>query len=145
MKKFVRVVILLFAVILIFAYFCLPVYAEDDGMEEYKNFVDNIPKDIRDKLPFSVYSENGEEIADGVREMSGVKFLLEELFGALLSGIKEAVPYICRVIGLLIIASLSEGTRNRSSGTCTKSSTFTHFKMQRHRGFPCHLHRKFRK
>lgn len=106
MRKFVRVVLLLFAVILVFACFCITAYAEDSDMKEYENFIDSIPKDIKDKLPFSVYSKNGEEIAEGVREMSGVKFLLGELSGALLSGIREAVPYICKVIGLLVIASL---------------------------------------
>lgn len=106
MKKFIRGIILLLAVISAFECFCLTAYAEDNGMEEYKGFIDSIPEDVKDKLPEGVHSENGEEIAEGVREMSGVKYLLGELSGALFSGIREAVPHICRVIGLIIIASL---------------------------------------
>lgn len=75
-------------------------------MQEYKNFIDSLPDNVIDKLPESVIESDSEDIAEGVREMSGIKFLLSELLDSLLSGVKNAIPLMCCVCGLILISSL---------------------------------------
>ena len=85
---------------------CIGACAEGDGIDEYRGFLDSLPEDIADSLPENVTSESAEKIADGVREMSGIKYLLSYLKNALFSGISDIMPSVCAILGLLVISSL---------------------------------------
>ena len=96
--------------------FSLSAGAEE--IPEYKDFIDSLPAEVTDKLPQGVTDGDAEKLAEGVSEMSGVRFLLSELSDSLLSGIKSALPLVCSICGLLMISALisilsqsfSEGT-----------------------------------
>ena len=114
MKKTVKAIIFIFALLCAIFIFSLSACAEE--VEEYKIFLDGIPERIKDKLPEKMFSDSSEDIAEGVREMSGVKYLLSEISGSLLSGISDAIPYICGILGLLIISSVIKVVSNSLSG-----------------------------
>lgn len=84
-------------------------------MSEYGDFIGSIPDDVADKLPEGFWNGDEEEIAEGVSEISGVKFLLTELSDSLLSGIKDSLPVFCAVCALLIISSLISTVSNSLS------------------------------
>ena len=111
MKRFLKFCFAIFVLTCVIALSSIPIFAAD-GMEEYRGFIDSIPDEIENNLPDGIKSEDSEKIAGAVKEMSGVRFLLSELAGAFTSGIDSVLPSVCRVLGLIVIASVIRVTSN---------------------------------
>ena len=105
MKRFLKFCFLIVAVACVILLSSIPTFAAD-GMEEYRGFIDSLPDEVSDSLPDGIKSQSSEEIASAVKEMSGVKYLLGELFGSFTSGIEKVLPSMCRVLGLIVIAAV---------------------------------------
>ena len=115
MKRFLKFCFLIVAVACVILLSSIPTFAAD-GMEDYRGFIDSLPDEVSDSLPDGIKSQSSEEIASAVKEMSGVKYLLGELFGSFTSGIEKVLPSMCRVLGLIVIAAVIKVTSSSFFG-----------------------------
>lgn len=88
---------------------------EQTCMSEYRDFIDSIPNDVKDKLPDTFINGTGNE-SDGIAEMSAPAYLLSELSDSFLAGVKAALPALCSVMGLIMISSVSHVISKALSG-----------------------------
>lgn len=105
MKVIIKFFLACIALAMIMPLFCVDVFA-NDTVEEYRDFINSIPNEVKDNLPDGITSDSTEEIAYGVKEMSGVQYLLSAFSSTFFDGLSDALPYTCTILGLLIIASL---------------------------------------
>jgi len=95
--------------------------------EEYGTWLDSIPEDLVELLPPELFSENAEDAAGAVMEMSSFSYLLQTLLELIGAEIADCAKVLATVCGLLLISaictSLSSSFRSdgigRAFGFCT--------------------------
>lgn len=112
--------------------FALPLSAEEDMPDEYKNFTDSVPPEITDKLPDGFFSDSINDVSDSAGQMSKIEFLLSELLSAAGTGIQKCIPTLALICGIIIIGALCRtvgnsltGAPNRIVGMCTEICVFS--------------------
>ena len=81
--------------------------AEESRMPDgYRDFLDSIPNDASDALPDGLFSEDIEEVADAVSQMSGIEYLFAMLIQSLGSGLGRVIPHLLLIIGLLVVSAV---------------------------------------
>ena len=75
--------------------------------DEYGDFLDAIPEDIRSLLPDQLFASNRTEIGEGVREMSSLSYLIRTLLSLIGLRLGDAVAMLASITGLLLISSVS--------------------------------------
>ena len=113
MKKILKIIAIISFAFVAAVMMTLPTVAEE--IDGYKEFINSIPSDIEKQLPDAMYSDSIEDIAHGVKEISGIKFLLKEISRCLFSGLNDALPYAVTVLGMLVISSLARIISNSFS------------------------------
>ncbi len=101
-------------VLLLLPMLALPIRAEEVTLpdaevvpDEYGDFLDAIPEDIRPLLPDRLFSSDRTEIGEGVREMSSLSYLLRTLLSLIGLRLGDAVAMLASITGLLLISAVS--------------------------------------
>lgn len=96
----------------------LPVCAEEENAsfteempEEYIDFLENIPEDIRELLPDGLFSTDSAEVGDAVSEMSDFSYLLRTVLSLVGLRIADCVKILAPLCGLLLIAAICNTLR----------------------------------
>ncbi len=114
-KLFISVFVLTFGII--------GVRAQDDINElpeEYGDYIDSLPDNLTDTLPDGTFSENVNDVADAVSEMTGFEFLLNEFTSYLGGGIKNCLPSLIIICGLLLVAATGQIIGSSLSGNTSR-------------------------
>lgn len=98
----------------------LPLYAQEDESatfadqmpEEYTDFLESIPEDIRELLPEGLFSSNSEEVGEGVREMSNFSYLLRTVLSLIGLRIGDCVRILAPVCGLLLLSTVCNALKS---------------------------------
>ena len=93
--------------------------------EEFSDFLDSIPAEIRDLLPPEIFSRNTDGLANGVRELSDFSNLLEAVFAACGLHWRKCLQMLATVAGLLILSAICNAFGAAlGSGSVSKAFSF---------------------
>ena len=101
---------LLFGLVVV-ALLSVPAVAEEtdpvqEPPDEWGGLLEALPDDIAEFLPSELFSGSTEEIAGGVRQMSGFSSLLHSLLSIMGVSLQESFATLGQVVGLLLISAL---------------------------------------
>ncbi len=101
---------LLFGLVVV-ALLLVPAVAEEtdpvqEPPDEWGGLLEALPDDIAEFLPSELFSGSTEEIAGGVRQMSGFSSLLHSLLSIMGVSLQESFATLGQVVGLLLISAL---------------------------------------
>ncbi len=92
----------------------LPCAAEElDGKELWGGFLDGLPDLVRDRMP-----ENGD--SESVGELVGIKSLLALLGESTVEGVREVLPFLSSLLGIVLIGAAAELLRTQGGGVGTR-------------------------
>ena len=119
-KQILRLGALLLFLPLICIALRLPLSAQEDEStafadqmpEEYTDFLESIPEDIRELLPEGLFSSNSEEVGEGVREMSDFSYLLRTVLSLVGLRIGDCVRILAPVCGLLLLSAVCNALKS---------------------------------
>lgn len=99
---------LIFFIILIifFSAFSIGVYAEEVVPDEYEEFLEGLPDDIRELLPEGLFSNDPEAIGQAAEDMTSWSFLLEMIFEILGLNIKKSIKALASLCAALLLTSI---------------------------------------
>ncbi len=102
-KKFFIVLISLLMLLNI----SININAEDDGWsEEYTEWLDDIPNDIRDILPNELFSEEGEDISEGIKELTSWEFVWNTVFDIVGFNFNSMIKLLANIASVLMLCAL---------------------------------------
>ena len=106
-KRIITPAILLLTAILL----VLPVSATDKAPsenmpDEYVDFLEGIPEDIRPYLPDGLFSTDGESVEEVVREMSDFSYLFKTLLSLVGLRLGECAEILASVCALLLLSAI---------------------------------------
>ena len=84
----------------------------DQMPEEYTDFLESIPEDIRELLPEGLFSSNSDEVGEGVREMSDFSYLLRTVLSLIGLRIGDCVRILAPVCGLLLLSAVCNALKS---------------------------------
>lgn len=119
-KQILRLGALLLFLPLIWIALRLPLSAQEDESaafadqmpEEYTDFLESIPEDIRELLPEGLFSSNSDEVGEGVREMSDFSYLLRTVLSLVGLRIGDCVRILAPVCGLLLLSAVCNALKS---------------------------------
>lgn len=114
-----RIFIFIFALLLL-PFLSIYAFADEETAvpDEYEELLDEIPDDIAELLPEGIFSDNEDEIANAVIEMTSFEFFLDRFFeviGLNLPNIIRALGTICSILALSAILNMLKGVFRSSS------------------------------
>ena len=74
--------------------------------EEYTDYLDSIPDEIRDLLPDGLFSENAESVGEAVTEMSSFSYLLSTLLDLVGLNLSDFAKTLAQITGLLLLSAV---------------------------------------
>lgn len=87
--------------------------------EEYENMLDSLPNDIANMLPEKIFSENIDDVAQGVKEITSWDYIFNMVFDVLGLNIKTLLKSLASILGLLTLCSLLNMLKESVKGTAT--------------------------
>ena len=78
----------------------------DEMPDEYGDFLDAIPDDLRDRLPDGLFSDDPLEVGDAVGEMTNFTSLLRSLLSLVGLKLGDCISILASVCGLLILSAV---------------------------------------
>ena len=78
----------------------------DEMPDEYDDFLDAIPDDLRDRLPDGLFSDDPIEVGDAVGEMTNFTSLLQSLLSLVGLKLGDCISILASVCGLLILSAV---------------------------------------
>ena len=118
MKKLKRLLLLCVVLLLLFPLLVLSVSADEQSAaasgsmpDEYGDFLDAIPDDLRELLPEGLFSDDPDEVGGAVREMSDFSRLLQTLLSLVGAKLGDCLSILASVAGLLILSSVCNTVR----------------------------------
>lgn len=94
-------------------------YAEEENEalgEAYSSFGEGLPDDVAELLPDGIFSSSMEEVGDAAAEVSGFRWILEQVLTILGAELDGAVALFGRLLSVLVTVALV-GTVKRSIGS----------------------------
>ena len=79
--------------------------------DEYFGFLDGISEEIKEHLPAELFDKNSQSVADGVRQMSDVSYLLQTLLSMIGLRLGDCAAALATIAGLLILSSICRSLR----------------------------------
>lgn len=104
-----KVVCALAVALVIFFCAAQPTSAEV-SLDGYGEFVSSLPPELGDRLP------SGEDVTEDAQSISSWEFLLSTLGAFLGDGLKNALPLLCRLLGLLLISAVAAAASRSFDG-----------------------------
>lgn len=99
--------ILIFLLTVVFALiFSVCCFCEDKLPEGYGNMIDSLPDEVRNRLPDEMYTENTEDLAEGLMELTSSEYVFELLGECFNNGFGEAVKLFAVLCGILVVSSV---------------------------------------
>lgn len=83
----------------------------DSMPDEYSDFLDAIPDDLRELLPDGLFSDDPDEVGGALREMSDFSVLLQTLLSLVGAKLGDCLSILASVSGLLILSSVCNTVR----------------------------------
>lgn len=131
-RRFKTVSYTILCIIFCVGFFCTDICAQDNKMPDgYRDFVDSLPDGSTDGLPDGFFSDNADDVADAVSEMSGVEYLFSLLLNCFGKAFSRVLPHLVLLLGMLIISSVGamlSAHLSPSSGKvfeiCSRLATF---------------------
>lgn len=85
---------------------CLSVSAREQMPDEYGDYIDSIPEDIRNGLDEGMLSDVREDVIGAAERMSSIGFVMTLLLNSVGRGIAEMLPHVLCLFGIVILSSL---------------------------------------
>ena len=101
----VRKGFILLLIVSIFIFFPINTYA-NEVPEDFEELIDEIPNDVSQLLPDGIFSENLDEFAGAVTEISSWEYILDTVFDILGFNVKKIVNVFAVICSLLVMCSL---------------------------------------
>lgn len=86
---------------------------------EYEDIEDALPEDVTELLPDGIFSNNTDEIIEGVKIISDWNYLIDFLFDTIGLNIKDIIKTFAIILSLLLICSLLNMFRNTLNNQAT--------------------------
>lgn len=105
-------------------------YEEETVPPEYGDFLGSLDDSVTDKLPSSAFSNNAEGLGQAATELSDPANILSLLIDLLGEGLKNVLPTLAIMIGVVILSALvgavasNCGGLSRAVESCTRLCTF---------------------
>ena len=116
-KKYGKALVLFLSLCLTFVAFSVCVSAEGTQMPDgYRDFLDSLPSDTSDVLPEGIYSEDAGEVADAVKVMSGIEYLLSAVISCFGAGLSRILPHALTLLGVLLVGAVGSTLSAHLSG-----------------------------
>ncbi len=131
--RFIKTVFTVAITCIAISLFVIPIKADEYETvpKEYSDFWDSVDKDVADKLPEGVFSDEKDEINGAAEELITPINILNMLIDSLGVGIQNAAPTLALVLGIVILsailtafASTAQGL-SRATESCIRLCTFT--------------------
>ena len=92
----------------------LNVLAQEDSdvPDEYEEMLDSLPDDIADILPEDIFSDNIDDIGNGVSELTSWDYIFDTVFNILGLNIKNLLKSVATIMALLILCSVLNMLKN---------------------------------
>ena len=106
-----RFFFLFFSLFFLLSHFSPVAFAEGEKAGEtlpdaYRDFLDNLPPAILERLPEGALSNNTEEVGGAVGEMSSFSFLFKAVLSLIGLRLGDCLGLLCSVVGILILSSI---------------------------------------
>lgn len=75
--------------------------------EEYIDFLESIPEELRPLLPDGIFSTDASDLGDAIQEMSDFSFLLQTVVSFLGAHLKDALHLLASLAGMLLLCAVS--------------------------------------
>ena len=109
----VRIICFCFVLLVVFMP-SLNVLAQEDSdvPDEYEEMLDSLPDDIADILPEDIFSDNIDDIGNGVSELTSWDYIFDTVFNILGLNIKNLLKSVATIMALLILCSVLNMLKN---------------------------------
>ncbi len=131
MIRFMRCFVCIIAIVLSVLFGGIRVSADEESVpDEYADFIGSLDSSVTDKLPDSAFSGESEELLDAATELSQPANIISLLLQLLGEGIKNVLPTLAIMLGIVILSSLVTliasncGGLSRTVECCTRLCTF---------------------
>lgn len=97
------------ASLLLVSVMTLCVFAEDEWNtmpEEYEEFIDSLPDDVRDALPEGILSGVGEDVSEGALAVSSPSYLLNALGSLFQDSLGRLLPTMTLLCGTVVLSAV---------------------------------------
>lgn len=107
-----RIIIITISLIMLFS-ISININAEDDTWpEEYSEWLNDIPNDIRDLLPDELFSDDEEDISEGIKELTSWEFIWNAVFDIIGLNFKNIIKLLARLSSVLVLCALLNQVKN---------------------------------
>ena len=107
-----RIIIITISLIILFS-ISININAEDDTWpEEYSEWLNDIPNDIRDLLPDELFSDDEEDISEGIKELTSWEFIWKAVFDIIGLNFKNIIKLLARLSSVLVLCALLNQVKN---------------------------------
>ncbi len=79
---------------------------------EFSDFLDSVPDSLRETLPDGLFSDQTEELSEGVGEIATVSYFFKTVLDAVGIHLRDCVGLLATVIGLLLLSAVFSALRN---------------------------------
>ncbi len=112
----------------LFAFFCMPVAAENREEEtlppEYDDFVDALPDSVLELLPEDIYEDNASSQAETASKISTPAFLLSALLKGFGASLEQVLPTAVLLVGFLMFSALFSTLSGNFGGSLGRITDF---------------------
>ncbi len=120
-----RGVVFLTFLLLFVCFFALVVFGEEKSAdtlpEEYGDFLDAIPEDVRELLPDGFFSGDADDVGDALVEISRGEYLLRYLFELISDGLGGALKSFASSLALVALCAVLGSVVSGSSGSTVRA------------------------
>jgi len=106
-----------------FEYYFVPESDEASGdfpsggiEEDYGDFLESLPEDIKNELPPEMFSGDVSKIAEGAEALVGFDYIWEKTIASLESAVSGPLKTLATVFGILILAAVSKALHSSLGG-----------------------------
>ena len=115
-----KLLIIILLVLSILPFFSVQAYAnETDVPDEYVDFMNELPNDIKELLPEGLFSSNSNEMLDAAEEISGWDFIFDVLINLVGINWRDILKHTAVICSVLVISSVIRSLKDSVSNEAT--------------------------
>ncbi len=115
-----KLLIIILLVLSILPFFSVQAYAnETDVPDEYVDFMNELPNDIKELLPEGLFSSNSNEMLDAAEEISGWDFIFDVLINLVGINWRDILKHTAVICSVLVISSVIRSLKDSVSNAAT--------------------------
>ena len=103
----VKKLIWILVIVIVIPMMSVNAYATEPTIpEEYDDLMDGLPEDVQDLLPEGIFSDDSNEIIDGIAQMSGWEYMINIFFDLVGINMRDVVKLLSVICSVLVLSSI---------------------------------------